>query len=256
MVTMERFEGDVACPTWREAISAMVDGELAPTEQQALWAHLRHCAACRAYYRQLAALRQRLHRTDVVRLWLQSVKTNRQLRRGLVVAVIVTALLSAGLTASFARRWWQSPVMTPPVAVGLFERHLQAPPEWQANPHCFAGMECLHQQTNTTVPQFLALPHWGRLERMGICECLKTPIALYRLTVNGQPVLLFQFSADRLPLQTPEGERFTFNGRTVTCTVIGDVHLLMWQERGQGFVLATPSGKVNPFQVLQRIALP
>jgi hypothetical protein len=57
-------------------------------------------------------------------------------------------------------------------------------------------------------------------------------------------------------LQTPEGERFTFNGRTVTCTVIGDVHLLMWQERGQGFVLATPSGKVNPFQVLQRIALP
>jgi len=256
MVTMERFEGDAACATWREAISAMVDGELAPSEQKALWAHLRHCAACRAYYRQLAALRQRLHRTDVVRLWLQSVKANRRLRRGLVAAIIVTALLSAGVTASFVRRRWKPPVMTPPIAVGLFERHLQAPPEWQANPHCFAGMECLHQRTATIAPLFLALPRWGRLERMGLCECLKTPIALYRLTVHGQPVLLFKFPVDRLPLQPTEQERFTFNGRTVTCAVVGDVHLLMWQERGQGFVLAARSGTVNLFQVLQRITLP
>lgn len=253
---MEGFEGDAACVAWREAISAMVDGELAPAEQQALWAHLHHCPSCRAYYRQLAALRQRLHRTDVVRLWLQSVKANQRLRRSLVAAIIVTALLSAGVTASLVRRWWQSPVMTPPIAVGLFERHLQAPPEWQANPNCFAGAECLLQRTNTTSLQFLALPYWGQLERMGVCECLKTPIAFYRLTVNGQPVLLFQFSLARLPLQLPEQERFTFNGRTVACTIIGNAHLLIWQEHGQGFVLAARPGAVNLFQILQRITLP
>lgn len=253
---MEGFEGDAACVTWREAISAMVDGELAPAKQQALWAHLHHCPSCRAYYRQLAALRQRIHRTDVVRLWLRSVKTNQRLRRGLVAAVIVAVLLSAGITASFGRRWWHSPIMAPPVAVGLFERHLQAPPEWQVNPNCFAGAACLHQRTNTTALRFFALPRWGRLEQMGICECLKTPIAFYRLTVNGQPVLLFQFSLARLPLHLPEQERFTVSGRTVACTVIGDVHLLIWQEHGQGFVLTARSGMVNLFQVLQHILLP
>ncbi|GBC98136.1 hypothetical protein HRbin17_00633 [bacterium HR17] len=244
------------CAQWRESLSALVDGELPFSEQRAVWEHLRGCASCRAYYRQLSALQRRLHRTDPVTLWLRTLRANRWWRRALVASVMLTALLSAGATAFFVHRWWYAPAMTPIAAAGLFNHHAAVPPEWQANPSCAVGIACLGERTATAQPQFIALPRWGRLERAGVCECLGVPIALYQLTVQRSPVLLLQFNTDQLPLQAPAAERLVINGQPLTCTVVADTHVLMWQRGKQGFALVAPFGKVNLFQVFHHIAPP
>jgi copper(I)-binding protein len=51
------------CVAAREAVSARLDGELVPSEEPALVAHLEHCAGCRSF----AAGADALHRTTRVR---------------------------------------------------------------------------------------------------------------------------------------------------------------------------------------------
>lgn len=257
MDKLERPDEELGCPEWREAISAMADGEGVPSEQQRVWQHLRQCASCRAYYRQLQALRHRLNKTNWAALWAQTLRENRRLRHWLLAAIVLTALFSVGVTVAFVRRLWHPPVMTPMAAIGLFQHHLNTPPEWVFSPYCLSGAACLlNEKAKVTPVQFVALNRWGKWEQAGICQCLGCSVVLYRLTVNDQPVMLLQFNINGLPLQISEGERFSFNGRPLHCVLMADKHLLFWQEGQSGLVLIAPSGTVNPFVILQHIVVP
>ncbi len=250
---MGKFNAPIrqSCPEWEDALSAMVDGELPPSEQHHLWQHLRTCPACRQRYRELQALRHRLQGTGWAMLWAKAIRENQRLRRWLVAATLLTAIASAGATFGLARRFWMRPAMTPQVAIGIFRYHLHEPVEWIVNPTCPTSLECMAQKT--FVPPIKATPSNAKLLRTGICQCAGVPVALYLWEVNNEPVLLLHFNALSLPLQLPQGAKVLWQGKTLHCFVIADTHLLMWQEEANGFVLAMPYGKVNPLQFLSQI---
>lgn len=241
------------CPEWREAISAMADGELSPSEQNRVWQHLQTCPDCRQYYRQLQAVRKRIHRTNWALLWSKAVRENRRLRRLLVAGVLLAALASAGITFGLVRRFTTTPQMTPTVAIGVFRYHLSVPPEWSFNPNCQSGVKCMTEKASVMPVRFPFPKNTENWERAGICECLGAPLVVYLATFNGHPLMLLHFNTSLLPLRADEGSKVCCCDKTLRCYVTEDVHLLFWQEGKDGFALLVPFGKLNPFQIIPHI---
>ncbi len=254
---MDKFEAlkEKVCPEWRDGISAMVDGELSPSEHHRLWLHLQSCQQCRSYYRQLKAVRSRLQKTNWAALWSKAIKENRRLRRWFFAAVLLTALASTVVTAGLTHRFWKKPLMTPTAAVGIFRYHLQNPPEWSFNPNCPSSCQCMAERTKV-MPVRLNLPAkpnpW---EWVGICDCLGVQVAIYFTTFQGQPIMLLNFNTKILPLKAEEGTTVNWNGKEMRCYIVADVHLLLWQEGDMGFALIVPYGKVNPLNIVSRIRI-
>ena len=244
------------CPEWAEAINAMVDGELAPSEHHRVWQHLQTCPTCRQYYRQLQAVRKRMQRTHWASLWAKAIRENRRLRRWLVVGVLVAAFLSASVTFGLVRRLFVPPQMTPLAAIGIFRYHSQVPPEWTFNPCCVSGAACMVEKAKVK-PVKLTLPQKPNAwERAGICECLGAPLAVYYTTVNQKPVMFLHFNTNLMPLKADEGTTVKWGEKRLRCYVLDEVHLLLWQEGQNGYALLVPFGELNPLQILPHIKLP
>ncbi|MFN4179137.1 MAG: anti-sigma factor family protein [Armatimonadota bacterium] len=254
---MDRFgkpDGKV-CQEWRDAISAMVDGELSPSEQQRLWRHLQTCPNCRQHYRQLQAVRGRIQKANWASLWMKAIRENRRLKRFLFVAIFATAILSAWVTSGLVGHLRNPPLMTPTSAVGILRYHLHNPFEWTFNPTCPESCRCMADKAEV-VPVRLKLPSKSQAwERMGICECLGEPVAVYLATIEGQPVMLINFNTKLLPLKSEEGTLVRWVDRNLHCYIISDSHLLLWQEGQQGYALIVPHGKVNPINLLPHLTL-
>lgn len=242
------------CPEWRDAINAMVDGELSPSEQQRLWAHLQTCPQCRQHYRQLQALKSRVRKANWAALWAKAIRENRRLRRWLVAAVLITAAVSAAATASLVQHFRKQPQMTPTAAIGVFRYHSLNPPEWTFNPHCESGSNCMAREKARVSPvKFRAQKSCVCCERAGVCECLGAPVLVYSLKVNEQPAMLLHFNTSVLPIKATEGTIVRLGGKVLSCYIVDDLHLLLWQERQNGFALIVPYGKVNPLKLVEQI---
>lgn len=253
---MDKFDktANQGCLEWRDAISAMVDGELSPSEQQRLWMHLQVCPDCRQHYRELQAVRSRIQKTNWAALWAKAIRENRKLRRWLVAAVMLTAVVSVTATAAIVQHFRKQPQMTPTAALGIFRYHLLNPPEWTFNPSCEAGSNCMAKEKAHVTPVKLRSPEREVCcERAGICECLGAPILVYLLKVNGQPVMLLHFNTSTLPIKASEGTVVRLSDKTLSCHIIADMHLLLWREEQNGFALIVPYGKVNPLKLVERI---
>lgn len=254
MSQIDEHYSDLGCPEWREAISAMADGEASPSEQQRTWAHLQNCPSCQVYYRHLQAVKKRLNRTNWASLWMQAVRENQKLRRWLFVAVVGAVIVSVGLTATFIRRFWRTPLMTPLVAAAIYRQHLQVPFETPINLSCQMAMKC--QVTNALhLPplQRAAIESQGNLERVGICNCAGCPVAVYQLKVRANPVMILQFNTNDLPLKVDKASKITSEECSAACTVVAGLHMLLWQEGSCGVALIVPEGKVNPFPIVRYI---
>lgn len=253
---MDRFDKaeKQGCPEWKDAISAMVDGELSPSEQQRLWMHLQVCPDCRQHYRELQALKNRIQKASWATLWAKAIRENRKLRRNLVAAIILTAIVSVTVTAAFVQHFRKQPQMTPTAALGVFRYHLHNSPEWTFNPSCDVGSSCMAQEKANVTPAKLVMRE-GEVccERAGICECLGAPILVYLLKVKEQPAMLLQFNTSVLPMKAIDGTIVRLTDKTLNCYVISDMHLLLWQERKNGFALVVPYGKINPLKLVEQI---
>ncbi len=251
---MDKFDASVSpsgCAEWREAISAMVDGELAPSEQHRLWEHLRLCPACRHYYRQLQAVQKRLRQTHWAALWAKAVRENARLRRWLLFGVLLAALVSASATVGLVRHFWRSPTMTPQVALGIIQYHAHIPPDWVFNPKCSASISCMGEQLKVPQPRFA--PKVRQWERVGICQCLSVPVGFYQFAFQGHSVVLLHFNANALPMKVDAGSQVRWGKKCLHCCVVADKHLLMWREGDSGFVLAVPFGEINPLLLLAHL---
>ncbi|MCS7265321.1 MAG: zf-HC2 domain-containing protein [Armatimonadetes bacterium] len=252
---MDKFEAlmEKVCPEWKDAISAMVDGELAPSEHHRLWLHLQSCQKCRDYYRQLKAVQSRLRKANWAALWAKAIKENRRLRRWLFAAVLLTAIVSTAVTASLVRHFWKPTLMTPMAAIGIFRYHLHNPPEWTFNPNCPSSCQCMAEKTQV-VPVRLNVPtkpnSW---DWMGICDCLGVPVSIYFANIQNQPVMLLNFNTKLLPMKAEEGTTVNWDGKEIRCYIVSDAHLLLWQESNCGFALIVPYGKINPLNLISRI---
>lgn len=256
---MDKFEksANQGCPEWRDAISAMVDGELSPSEQQRLWMHLQTCPNCRQHFRELQAVRNRVQKANWAALWAKAVRENRKLRKWLVAAVLLTAVVSVTATAALVQRFRKHPQMTPTAAIGVSRYHLLNPPEWTFNPSCYFGSHCMAQEKAHITPVRLGTQKGEiRCERAGICECLGVPVLVYSLKINGQPATLLQFNPSILPIKATNGTIVRLSNKTLNCYIIADMHLLLWQERQNGFALIVPYGKVNPLKLVEQIEIP
>lgn len=243
------------CSEWTEAINAMVDGELSPSEHHRVWQHLRTCSRCRQYYRQLQAVQKRVRRTNWASLWLKAVQENRRLKRRLVIGVLLAAIFSASIAFGLARKFISSPQMTPVAAVGIFRYHLSVPPEWTFNPCCSSGAACMTEKAKVK-PVKLAMPQTqSTWEKAGICECLGAPLVLYHAKLDRQPVMFLHFNTDLLPLKAENTTVVRWRGKTLNCYIIDNVHLLLWRDGKEGYALLVPFGKVNPLQILPRLKL-
>jgi len=252
---MDKFDAlkEKVCPEWRDAISAMVDGELSPSEQHRLWLHLHSCEQCRSYYRQLRAVQSRLQKANWASLWSKAIKENRRLRLWLFTGILLTAVISAIVTANLTHHFGEKPLMTPTTAVGIFRYHLHNPIEWAFNPHCPSSCQCMSERTKV-LPVQLSLPtRLNAWDWMGICDCLGAPVATYFTTFQGQPTMLLNFNTKLLPLKAEDGTTVNWNGKEIRCYIVTDTHLLFWQEGDMGFALIVPYGKVNPLNIISRI---
>ncbi|MCS7185317.1 MAG: zf-HC2 domain-containing protein [Armatimonadetes bacterium] len=245
------------CPEWSDAISAMVDGELSPYEQQRLWMHLQTCPNCRQYYRQLQAVKTRVQKTNWAALWAKAIRENRKLRKWLVAAVVLTAIVSVTATTSVIQHFRKQPQMTPTAALGIFRYHLLNPFEWAFNPSCEAGSSCMAKEKANVTPIRLGTQK-GKVqsERAGVCECLGVPILVYLLKVNGHPVMLLHFNISTLPIKLSDSTVVCLSDKTLNCRIVADMHLLIWRERQNGFALIVPYGKVNPLKLVEQIEIP
>ncbi len=253
---MDRFDKSAkqGCPEWVDAISAMVDGELSPSEQQRLWMHLQSCPECRQHYRQLQAVRSRIQKANWAALWAKAIRENRKLRRWLVAAILLTAVVSVTATAAIVQRFRKQPQMTPTAALGIFRYHSLNPPEWTFNPNCEVGSSCMAQEKAHVTPVKLATQKGeARYERAGVCECLGVPILVYLLKVNEQPAMLLHFNASTLPIKAADGTIVRLSNKTLNCHIVDDMHLLLWQEGQNGFALIVPYGKINPLKLVEQI---
>ncbi|MFN3422219.1 MAG: anti-sigma factor family protein [Armatimonadota bacterium] len=252
---MDRFEKSdkQVCQEWKDAISAMVDGELSPSEQQRLWRHLQTCPNCRQHYRQLQAVRSRVQKANWAYLWMKAIRENRRLKRFLFIATFATAILSAWVTSSLVGRLRNPPLMTPTSAVGIFRYHLHNPFEWTFNPKCPESCSCMAEKAEVVPVRLNLSPKSHTWERMGICECLGAPVAVYLTTVEGQPVMLINFNTKLLPLKSEGGTLVRWVDKNLRCYIISDSHLLLWQEGQQGYALIVPHGKVNPLNLLPHL---
>lgn len=255
---MDKIDANLnsGCPEWSEAISAMVDGELAPSEHHRLWQHLQTCPTCRQYYRQLQSIRKRMKRTHWASLWAKAIRENRRLRLWLVVGTLVAALLSASLTFGLVRHLFNSPQMTPLAAIGIFRYHLIVPPEWTFNPCCSSGAACMAERAKVK-PVTLKMPQKPNAwERAGICDCLGVPLTIYYTTVKQKPVMFLHFNTNLLPLKVDGSTIVRWDRKILHCSVVDEVHLLLWQERQNGYALLVPFGEVNPLKILPHIKSP
>lgn len=255
---MGRFDKFInqGCPEWTEAINAMVDGELSPSEQHRLWMHLQTCPECRQRYRQLQAVRSRIQKANWAALWAKAIRENRKLRRWLVAAIILTAIVSVSATTALVRHFRKQPQMTPTAALGIFRYHSLNPFEWAFNPHCEVGSSCMAQAKASVAPVRL-MTQKGEIqyERAGVCECLGVPILVYLLKVNGQTAMLLHFNASIFPIRAEEGVIVRLKDKTLYCYIIDDLHLLLWQKHQNGFALIVPYGKVNPLRLVEQIKI-
>jgi len=91
----------IDCPQARESVSARLDGELSEFEDVRLGAHLDHCAECRAYAGQLAALTAELRAAPLERPTTEVFASRRRTMPASAAAAAV-ALVAASVVASFA----------------------------------------------------------------------------------------------------------------------------------------------------------
>ncbi len=234
----------------------MVDGEIAPNDQQRLWQHLQICPSCRSRYRELQALRTRLKRTNWASLWAKAVSENRRLRRWLVAAILFTALLSVSATFGIIRYLRPPLAMTPQMAIGIIQYHQAVAPEWVFNLNCPSSRACLVQKTN--LAPLLLPPNLSASTpcQVGLCTCLGQPVVLYRFTVQKVPVTILHFNTRRLPLKITGSRGVLWCAQPLHCFIISEIHLLMWEKGENGFALAVPYGSINPLELLPKLGLP
>ncbi len=235
----------------------MVDGEIAPADQQRLWQHLQTCSSCRSRYRELQALRARLKRTNWASLWAKAVSENRRLRRWFVAGILLTALLSVSATFGIIRYLRPSLAMTPQMAIGIVQYHQAVAPEWVFNLNCPSSQACLTQKTNLA-PLFLSSYHLSAPtpHQVGLCTCLGQPVVLYRFTIQRVPVTVLHFHTHHLPLKVTGSYRVLWCDQPLHCFIISEIHLLMWEKDENGIALAVPYGSINPLELLPKLGLP
>ncbi len=245
---------DESCIHWREWISALTDGEGNPSQRSAVWAHLRRCPPCRAYYRSLMAVKHRLQKVSWAHLLSEALARNRRMRRWAIVAVVSTAVLSVWATGRVVHYFFPTPTMTPLVAAGLYLQHLRTPPEALLNDQCPTGMACQIQHTlQIRAVPFMSLKRLASKVSAGLCDCVGQPVLIYRLERNGPPVFLLFFNANDLPLRKQGAGPITFAGRQVYCSFVSGLHVLLWHDGIEGAGIVAPQGQVNPFLLLPHL---
>jgi len=207
-----------------ELLSALVDGELTPEEEQVVQAHLKRSpkalALCQALRATKELLRTRLSerplpeglearvaaRLDEIDRAAQEVTAPRPQWRAppswlrWALAVVVLFLLGGGL---FARRWFRKPpplVLGAPTLVQAYFHHCQYPPDIP-----LPGKT--PTQWAATLSERLGFPvRWGLLETSGlivfaggVCRCLHPEeAALCLCWWDQQKVSYFQFCAPQV----------------------------------------------------------